>query len=326
MRYVFNIVCLSLLLGLTVPAGAETNVPAATSSAVSAKSGTDNATASSPLLPGSSGGGPIEVTADQSLEWYQDQHLYVARGNAKAVRSNMTVEADVLVAHERDKPQAAPGTISAPQISAPQTKDKNSDQAGGGDIDKMTAEGNVHITTQKAHIYGQHGVYDLDQHVSTLTGNNLKYVTDEDTVTAKDSLEYWEDKKVAVARGDAVAIRADRHVLGDTLIAEFRDMPNKQSELWKMTAIGHVTVITKADVAHGDRAVYDINRNLAILTGHVHVTRSDGTQMDGDVAEADFATGRSRLMNEGHGRVRALMASQKTKNAPPANTQTGKGS
>ena len=50
---------------------------------------------------------PIEVSADKSLEWYQDQRLYVARGGAKAVRNGLVVEADLLTAHEREKSPGA---------------------------------------------------------------------------------------------------------------------------------------------------------------------------------------------------------------------------
>ena len=56
-----------------------------------------------------------------------------------------------------------------------------------------------------------------------MTGGHLKYETEKETVTARDSLEYWEDKKIAVARGNAVGIQGDRHVEGDVLTAEFRD-------------------------------------------------------------------------------------------------------
>lgn len=267
----------------------------------------------------------IEVTADKSLEWYEDQRIYVARGNAKAVRGDLTVEADLLTAHERDLPKKTPAaaTTSADQAApvplpsepvAPKPVKSTSDN-GAGDIDKMTAEGNVRLTTSKAHITGDHGVYDLDQHVAYVTGDNLKYETPEEVVTSKKSLEYWEDKKIAVARGDAVAIRGDRHVEGDVLTAEFRDMPNGKSELHTMTAEGHVVVITQNDVSRGNHAVYDINRNIAILTGNVRITRADGTQLTGDVGEVDFVANQSRLLNEGKGRVRALLTS---KTAPKA--------
>ncbi len=280
------------------------------------------AAAQSLPVDGAGGGSPkpTEITADKSLEWYQDQHLYVARDNAKAVRGDLTVEADTLTAHEREKPPAAPGAAPQPQPQATQTPG----DIGGGDIDKMTADGNVRITTSRAHVYGDHAVYDTDKHVAFVTGDHLKYETDKETVTAKDSLEYWEDRKLAVARGHAVAIRGDRHVEGDVLLAQFRDEPNGQSQLHTMTAEGHVTVITKSDVSRGDKAVYDVSRNIAILTGNVRITRADGTELAGDVGEVDFATNQSRLMNEGSGRVRALLTPKSTTKAgtTPGATKT----
>ena len=272
--------------------------------------------------PADTGPKPVEVTADDSLEWYQDQQIYVARGNAKAVRGDMVVEADILTAHERDKPKTADGQ-KAPKVK-PKVDDKTkSSESGSGDIDKMTAEGHVRITDPKQRVTGDHAVYDLDKHAILVTGNNLRYETEKDTVTAKDSLEYYEDTKIAVARGNAVADKGDRHVQGDVLTSEFRDMPNGTSEMQKMTAIGHVIVITKADVSKGDKGVYDVPRDIAVLTGNVHITRADGTQLSGDVGEVDFKTNQSRLMNSGTGRVRALLTSKTTNKATTAKTKAG---
>ena len=65
--------------------------------------------------------------------------------------------------------------------------------------------------------------------------------------------------------------------------------------------------------SRGDQAVYDANRNIAIMTGHVRITRPDGTQLTGDVGEVDFTNNQSRLLNEGKGtRVRALLTSKST--------------
>lgn len=257
-----------------------------------------------PAVPGakeSASARQVDITADQSLEWYQNQNMYVARGNAKAIRGDMVIDADLLTAHERDKPKTTDG--------------KKPPKTGGGssgDIDKMTAEGHVRITDPRQRVTGDRAVYDLDQHVAVVTGNGLKYETEKETVTAKNSLEYWEDKKVAVARGDAVADKGDRHVQADILTAEFRDQPNGGQELWKMTADGHVVIVTKGNVSRGDRGVYDVARNIAILNGHVRITRADGTQLAGDVGEVDFASNQSRLLNQGHGRVHVLLMPKTT--------------
>jgi lipopolysaccharide export system protein LptA len=256
----------------------------------------------------------IEITADNSLEWYQDKNMYVARGNAKAVRGDMTVTADLLTAHEREKPKTPDSQKPSKQVNG-----KKSDDAG--DIDQMTAEGHVVIVKPHARVTGDHAVDDSDKHVMVVTGNGLRYETDKQVVTAKDSLEYWDEKKIAVARGHAVAVKGDRRVEGDVLTAEFRAPPNGgPDQMSKMTAQGHVTVITKNDVTRGDRAVYDSARDIAIVSGHVSITRGDGTELTGDVGESDFAANQSRLMNDGSGRVRALLPAKSGPKASQAGT------
>ncbi len=248
----------------------------------------------------------VEVTADKSLEWYRDQNLYVARGNAKAVRGELTVTADLLTAHKRKKPL--------------KSKDKKKDKPSG-DIDRLTAEGNVVILKSDARITGDRAVDDIDKHVVVVTGNNLKYETNNQVVTAHESLEYWDETKIAVARGRAVASKGDRRITGDVLTAEFRDQPNGKDQLHKMTAVGNVTVVTKSDIVRGDKGVYDAARDIAIITGHVKITRPDGTELTGDVGEADFVNNQSRLLNEGSGRVRALLPAKSTAKTP----KTGRG-
>ena len=259
----------------------------------------------------------IEVTADKTLEWYQDQNIYVARGNAKAVRGDLTVTADVLTAHQREKPKD--------KASKKSPDDKKSNEAG--DIDKMTADGNVVVLKPNARITGDHAVDAIDQHVTVMTGHNLRYESDKQIVTAQDSLEYWEDTKMAVARGHAIAIKGDRQVVGDVLTAEFRDQPDGSTQLYKMTALGNVTVLTKSDITRGDKAVYDASRDIAIVTGHVRITRADGTELTGDVGESDFAANQSRLMNDGSGRVRALLPAKSTAKTakPDQNEKTEEG-
>ena len=51
------------------------------------------------------GGGdtPVEVFADNGIEWQQDRLVFVARGNARAVRGPVTVFADELRAYYRKR-------------------------------------------------------------------------------------------------------------------------------------------------------------------------------------------------------------------------------
>ncbi len=54
-------------------------------------------------------GVPVEVYADKGLELSQDAKTLIARGNARAVRGRVTVTADTLIAHYREKKSADAG-------------------------------------------------------------------------------------------------------------------------------------------------------------------------------------------------------------------------
>lgn len=231
----------------------------------------------------------IEITADESLEWHKDKNLYIARGKAKVSRGELVVEADTLAAHQREN----------------KTESKDPDLPSGN-IDRITAEGNVSISNGKQKVFGDLAVYDLDEGIIKLTGKNLKYIADNNMVTAKDSLEYHEKTNTAIARGKAVAVQEKRRVEANVLKARFSQNAEGQTEIVEMSAEGNVTIATENDISQGDKAVYDMKNNLAVMTGNVRVTR-DNLQLSGDRAEVDFAKGESRIANKGKGRVRALL-------------------
>ena len=59
-----------------------------------------------------------------------------------------------------------------------------------------------------------------------MTGRDLKLTNPSNTLTARDTLEYWSQKHMAVARGDAVVVTNDaRRISADTLVAYTVDAP-----------------------------------------------------------------------------------------------------
>jgi lipopolysaccharide export system protein LptA len=157
-------------------------------------------------------GGPVDVTSNDGIEWRQAEQVIVARGQARATRGGVTVESDRLIA--RYRPRGAAGAAPArPPAEGP---------AGGGEIWRLEAEGNVVITTATDRAEGDRAVYDMDQAVMVLTGQALRLVNPDNTLTARDSIEYWSGRRMAVARGNAVVVTADgRRVRADTLVAYF---------------------------------------------------------------------------------------------------------
>ena len=160
--------------------------------------------AAAQLLNPSSENLPLQVQADSGIEWQQNEKLYIARGNAVATRGPASVRADTLIAHYRE----VKGSSSAAASTG-----------GNTEIYRVEAEGNVTMTREGQTIVGDRAVYDLDQALMVVTGKALKLTTATDVVTARDSLEWYDQKQVAVARGNAVAIRNGKTIKADILTA-----------------------------------------------------------------------------------------------------------
>jgi lipopolysaccharide export system protein LptA len=289
-------------------------------------------------------GGPIAITASDGIEWRQEERMVIARGNARAVRQNVTVTGDRLIAFYRPKD----GT--APQPAQPNANLlTGSTDTGGNEIYRVQAEGHVVIFTATDQVQGDRAVYDMDQAVLVVTGHALKLTTPNEVLTARDTLEYWSQKHMAVARGNAVALTNDgRRMAADTLVAYTSESPAQPAagqpapampvaagkpatddplaasgKLEKVEAYGNVSVRTVTDTATGDRAVYVPDTGIARLAGKVRITRGQN-QLDGIEAEVNMKTGISRLLAGTGGKVQGLVLPDDATNQQ-LNTSTAPG-
>lgn len=238
---------------------------------------------------GSGPEGAIDITSDQGIEWLQREQKFIAKGNARAIRNNVTVHADELVAHYRDRKEG-----------------------GGTEIWKLEALGHVRILSAETKVFGDSAVYDIDNVLLVVRGHPFaKLMTATDTVTASDSLEYWEAKRLAVARGDASVLHEDKRLKADTITADLKEDKQGKLEIKQANAFGNVLIRTVSDIATGDKGVYYTESQLATLTGNVKITR-DKNQLNGGYAEVNMATGISKLFPAAPGqagtRVQGILA------------------
>lgn len=313
-------------------------------------------------------GGPVGVTAAGGIDWDQAAQTVTAHEDARATRGNATVTADRLIAHYRKK-AAAPGAPGAPAKSAvpPSAPATAPDPAGGAqpnpatagdtgsnEIYRLNAEGHVHIFTQTDQAWGDHAVYDIDQAVLVLTGTGLRLTTPQDLLTARDSLEYWSAKHMAVARGDASATSNDgRRITADTLVGYTTDpnappgsktaptapkkpVPSRPGgkpgspdasapgKLQRVEAYGHVKVRTQTEIVTGDRGVYLPDTGLAHVIGNVHITRGEN-QLNGAAAIVNMKTGLATLTQAPGGRVQGLVVPNGNGGAAAAGGKPGPG-
>lgn len=296
-------------------------------------------------------GGPVEVTATQGMDWLQNQQEIVARGDARAVRGDVTVTADELIAHYRKKggqPNAPAQPVQPVQASAGIGP---SDDTGGNEIYRLDAVGNVHIFTPTDQAWGDRAVYDMDQAVLVLTGHALKVQTPQEIMTARDDIEYWSQKHMAVGRGNAVVTTNDgRRLAADTLVGYTSDpsAPNATSnagsartvaaappgkppqdplaasgKLQRVEAFGNVEVRTATETVYGDRGVYVPDTGMAHIIGHVRITRGQN-QVNGVAAVVNMKTGIARLLSGPRERVHGLIMPNDAQSAMQSRPAAGR--
>jgi lipopolysaccharide export system protein LptA len=270
---------------------------------------------------------PLQIQADSGIEWQQNAHLYIARGNAVATRGESTVHADTLIAHYRDA--------------------KGGNAGGNTEIYRVDAEGHVTLQRGDQTVVGDHAVYDVDTGVAVVTGKNLKMTTATDVVTARDSLEWYDQKQIAVGRGDAVAIRNGKMIRADILTAYMkktapgpasaaargaRPAPGKpppgkspltaastapgkgdsESKISRVDAQGHVVIANAVETGRGDFGVYNADSGIATLIGNVVIERGKDV-IRGQRGVMDLNNNVSRLLPggaPGHARVQGLFVRQ----------------
>ncbi|HEY4162840.1 MAG TPA: LptA/OstA family protein [Dongiaceae bacterium] len=259
----------------------------------------------SPPASGDSGGfdlgsnnQPIDISADNGIEWNRDAKTYIARGNAVASQGDSEVHADTLTAYY--------------------TTDSNQ-------VDRVVAEGNVKMMNTTETAYGDHADYDRVRALLVMTGHALKVQSATQTITARDQMEYWHDRDVMVARGDVVIVKTDGTTIRtDLATAYFRkNTETGKREMFQVKADGNVHITTSKDNVTSSHAVYDPTTEISVLTGNVVLTQN-GNVFRGDHAEIDSKTGVSRLFPAAGQRVHSIIQPKKKtdQNAPTQTTPT----
>lgn len=273
-------------------------------------------------------GGPIDVTSRDGIEWRQGEQVVIARGDARAVRGDNTVIGDTLTAHYRKKAATAP-TAPTPASASPSSPGLLGSDTGTNEIYRLEADGHVKLFTPTDIAVGDHATYDIDQAVLLLTGKDLKLTTPNQVMTARDTMEYWSQKHMAVGRGMATVTTSDgRRITADVLVGYTapdtpgtaakpqpvaqpgkpagQDPLGTAGKLQRVEAFGHVEVRTATETITGERAVYVADSGIARIVGNVAINRGLNHAV-GDEAIVNMQTGVSRLIrNPGH-RVEGLI-------------------
>ena len=212
---------------------------------------------------------PLEITADDSLEWNRTKLYFKARKNVHAVQGSTTLISDVLTAQYRDGKK-------------------------GMDIHTLQADGHVKINSAQSKAYGDHATYRVDKGYAVMTGRSLRLISDGQTVTARDKFQYWVNSGRLEAIGHAVAVRLGDKLEADKLIATFIEDKAGKRTLKSLEAIGHVVITTPTEILTGELAIYQAATNIAEIHNNVKIMRGPNV-LQGDRAQVNLETNVSKI-------------------------------
>lgn len=247
--------------------------------------------AQTPAPTSSTSSQPLEISADQALEWDRVNKKYIARGNAIAKQNDMQVDADLLVADYREG------------------ADKKTE------IYRLTATGNVVLSSAGVNkAYGENAVYEVDSAKATLTGGDLRIESPDMKITAKDKFEYYSNEGKMVAYGDPVITNQGNTLTADLVTAWTNpnakkeaaaatpDKPaSKLGNLKRAEATGNVVITTPREKATADKGIYTNENDTVELLGNVKLYQ-DKNVLEGVRADMNLTTNLSRVYgSEGKG-------------------------
>ena len=136
-----------------------------------------------------------------------------------------------------------------------------------------------------------------------------------------DSMEWLNERKIAIARGNADAVQGRYTLSANVLTAHITsnaddgsvaDDSASNSQINLIEAEGNVLLTTPTEKARGNTGTYDVQKKTPTLVGSVVLTQGENV-LHGEKLVMDLNTGHSRLEGtagpaeqDGDGRVKAI--------------------
>lgn len=246
-----------------------------------------------------SNGKPIEIFAEEGIEWHKNEKKYIANGNAKAMQEDFVVTSDLIEAFYADGDDT------------------------GMKIMILKAKGNVKIKNKSAQISGgKIAIFDVKKDYFKITGDNLALVSRDDKLNAKKKIEFWRKENIAIATGQAVAKKEQKYTLRAHRLAWYLDKEDNSNDddfkIRKIIGFRNVEIENDNEIAFSDKALYNNSKEECKLFGNVKIKRGEN-YLSGDYAVINMKTGVSKLLPKKQGginkteeRVRALIRKDKS--------------
>lgn len=213
---------------------------------------------------------PLEITAQESLEWHRNDLYFQAEKEVRAVQGETTIYCDKLIAKYRDS------------------------EKSNIDIYRIEAIGKVRVISAGSKVYGEKAVYNMDKGLVEMIGKNLRLISEDQNIKARDKFLYWVAEGRFEAIGEAVAVREGDKIEADKLTAIFTKGGVGQRALKSLEAVGNVMITTPEEVLTGEHAFYSVKTGIAEMNDNVRIMKGESF-LEGARAQVNLNTNISKI-------------------------------
>ena len=214
----------------------------------------------------------LSVEADESLEWFEKEKYYLAKGNVILKKDGVTLKAN---------------TVKADYVL----------QNGENILKKIIAKEKVVLTKENTIATGQYMTYDLEDKIARISGPFQTFSSPSGYVESKKIIIFDDLKNKAEATGDVKIILSNKTIIyADNVKADFEP---KDKSLKKAFAKGNVVIenTMKGRKSKADLGIYSSKNDLVELTGNVVIINQKST-ISGSKGYTNLKTGISNIIGD----------------------------
>lgn len=214
----------------------------------------------------------LTVEAEDSLEWFEKDKYYLAKGNVILEKDGLTLKANV---------------VKANYIF----------ENGENILKEISAKDRVVLTKEKSRATGQFMTYDMLKKIAIISGPFQTFSSPSGYVESKKHIKFDDLKNKAEAHGSVKIILSNKTIIyADNVKATFK---SKDKSLKKATATGNVIIENKkkGKKSKADLGIYNASDETIRLSGNVFIIDQDST-ISGSKGITNLKTGISNIIGD----------------------------
>ena len=214
----------------------------------------------------------LSVEADISLEWFEKDKYYLAKGNVILKKDGLTLKANMVRANYAI-------------------------ENGENVLKNITAKEEVILTKDKSKATGQFMTYDVEKKIAIISGSFQTFSSPTEYVESKKIIMFDDLKNKAEANGNVKIILSNESVIyADNVKADFS---SKDKSLEKAIAKGNVLIENKdkGKKSKADVGIYNSSDKIIRLSGNVTIINQN-SKISGSKGITNLKTGVSNIIGD----------------------------